>query len=247
MSRHGRARTAAALGLLGGLVASQVAYGKLPGPRPPAETRRVLGLALATSAAEAWRTRGRRGLGATAVAGGVGLGAELVGVSTGLPFGRYGYSAKLGARVGGVPWLAGAAWGAMARPAWVVAGWGTRSRPARVVAAAAALTAWDVYLDPRMVREGYWSWEAPGAYEDVPASNFAGWFLTGLVLFSVVALVDRDDAAPRDDLALALYTWTWLGEAFANGVLWRRPGPAVAGAVAMGGVAVPALARRLGR
>ena len=46
--------------------------------------------------------------------------------------------------------------------------------------AAGALTAWDVFLDPRMVREGYWTWPGGGRYEGVPASNFAGWFVTGL-------------------------------------------------------------------
>ena len=43
---------------------------------------------------------------------------------------------------------------------------------ARVALAAGALTAWDVFLDPRMAREGYWSWPGGGRYEGIPASNF---------------------------------------------------------------------------
>jgi putative membrane protein len=111
--------------------------------------------------------------------------------------------------------------------------------------AAIALTAWDVYLDPRMVEEGYWRWARRGAYEGVPASNFAGWFATGLVAFAAVARLDRDPPALRDDGALALYAWTWLGEGVANAALWRRPVTAAAGALAMGTVAVPALWRRV--
>jgi putative membrane protein len=202
-------------------------------------------LALAAAGGEAVETRGGRGALVTVAAGAVGFGAELVGVATGRPFGHYAYSRRLGPRVRGVPVLAAAAWAMLARPAWVAAGW-ISGRPAvRVPVAAAALTAWDVFLDPRMAREGYWSWPGGGRYEGVPASNFAGWFATGLAIFTVVAAVDRAAPSTDDDGALALYAWTWVGEAVANAVLWRRPRTAVAGTLAMGAVAVPAiLARR---
>lgn len=57
------------------------------------------------------------------------------------------------------------------------------------------------------------------------------------------ALDERDD--DRDDGALALYAWTWVGETVANAILWRRPVMAAAGAVAMGAFAVPAVAARM--
>ena len=118
----------------------------------------IVGLLLATSAADAVGARGRAaGRALVAAAGAAGLRAELVGVATGRPFGHYTYGAGLGPQVGGVPLLAAAAWAMMARPAWVVAGLITRAPRWRVLAAAGALTAWDVFLDPRMVREGYWT------------------------------------------------------------------------------------------
>jgi putative membrane protein len=231
-------------GLLGGLAAVQVAYGRGGRPRPPAATRAVLLLMLTTSTAEAVEARGRRGALAGVVAGTIGFGAELVGVATGRPFGRYSYSDRLGPRVRGVPLLAGAAWALLARPAWVVAG-RLSDRPAlRVPLAAAALTAWDVFLDPRMAREGYWTWPGGGRYEGVPASNFAGWLATALPAFAIVAALDGEPPDTRDDGALALYAWTWAGESFANAALWRRPLVAIAGGLAMGVFAVPALRRR---
>jgi putative membrane protein len=252
--------------LFGALCAAQVAYGRVERLRTPAGTRGLVGLMLAASAAEATEARGlRRGALPLGAAGALGFVVELVGVATGRPFGRYAYSERLGPRVGGVPLLAAAAWALMARPAWVTAGWAVgRRRALRVPLAAGALTAWDVFLDPRMVRDGYWSWPDGGRYEDVPASNFLGWFATGLGVFAAWAALEgrgdppgrRDDdlpahrpdepsPAPRDDGALALYVWTWIGETFANAVLWRRPVTAAAGTVAMGAVAVPALVRRL--
>jgi len=234
-------RATPATGLLAALVAAQVAHGRRPGPARPAETRAILLLMLAASAAEAREARGRRGLAAMALAGAGGLAAEVAGVATGRPFGRYAYGDKLGRRIRGVPPLAGAAWAMMARPAWVVAGRLTGRRARRVACAAGALTAWDVFLDPRMAHEGYWEWPGGGRYEGVPASNFAGWFLTGLLVFSAYAVLADDEGG---DEALALYVWTWVGEAFANAALWDRPRVALAGGIAMGAFAVPALWRR---
>ena len=200
---------------------------------------------LAASATEAAQARGaRRGALPVAAAGALGFAAELHGVATGKPFGRYHYSGKLGPRVGGVPLLAAAAWAMMARPSWVVAGHLTPRRIPRIVLAAGALTAWDVFLDPRMAREGYWTWPDGGRYEGVPASNFLGWWITGADVFALWSLLDGEPPDARDDEALALYVWTWAGETFANAVLWRRPRVAAAGALAMGAFAVPALRRR---
>jgi putative membrane protein len=201
---------------------------------------------LAASATEAQRARGARsGLSVLATGGAVGFGAELLGVATGRPFGRYSYSDQLGPRIAGVPVLAAAAWAIMARPAWVAAGWVSPRRAQRVTIAATALTAWDVYLDPRMAAEGYWSWPAGGRYEGIPATNFAGWWLTAATAF---ALASRRAPLPPDcgdDGALALYAWTWMGEAVANTLFWRRPVTAAAGAASMGAVALPALRARL--
>ena len=45
-----------------------------------------------------------------------------------------------------------------------------------------------------MVREGYWTWPGGGRYEDVPASNFLGWFVTGSCVFAVWSLLDSGDS-----------------------------------------------------
>ena len=235
-------------GLFGALAGAQVGYAYVPEGQRIGATRGIVALMVATSAVEACAARGRaRGLGLVGSAGALGFAAELAGVATGRPFGHYTYSGQLGPRVGGVPVAAAGAWAMMARPAWVVAGLAVgRRRAARVALAAGALTAWDVFLDPRMAREGYWSWPGGGRYEGIPASNFAGWLVTSAGVFAVWALLDGDDDPRLDgDGALALYLWTWVGETFANVAIWRRPRVALAGGAAMGLFAVPALRARL--
>ncbi|HEV8152583.1 MAG TPA: carotenoid biosynthesis protein [Solirubrobacteraceae bacterium] len=239
--------------LLGALVAAQVAYPRVPERRRPAATRGVVGLMLATSVADAAEARGpRRAAALDGAAAAIGFATEVAGVATGRPFGHYAYGPGLGPRMAGVPLLAAAAWTMMARPSWVVAGHLTRRPPARAVLAAAALAAWDVFLDPRMAREGYWTWGAPGRYEGIPLSNFAGWLATGTAVFAAWAALDPgDDPLAPDgrlragDGALALYAWTLAGETIANLAFWGRPRVAAAGGAAMGALAAPALARRL--
>src|SRR5918997_2060867 len=199
------------------LVGAQVGYSFLPPRHLTAATRSIVALMLAVAGAEAAQARGpRRGTALLAAAGAVGFAAELAGVATGRPFGHYAYSERLGPRVGGVPLAAAAAWAMMARPSWVVAGLLSRRRLARIALAAGAPPPWDVFLDPRMAREGFWSWPGGGRYEGIPASNFLGWWATGLGVFGVWSLLDPEPPDARDDGALALYAWTWVGETFAN-------------------------------
>jgi len=236
--------------LLGALVGAQVLYPRVASRRRDAATRGIVALMLVTSVAETLEARGpRRALALGASAAAIGFASEVAGVATGRPFGHYVYSGKLGPRVAGVPLLAAAAWTMMARPAWVVAGLVAHRRASRVALAAGALAAWDVFLDPRMVRDGYWAWPMGGRFEDVPASNFAGWLAVGGAIFAVWSALDGERPARdgTDDGALALYVWTWAGEAVANVAFWGRPRVALAGGVAMGAVALPALRARVRR
>lgn len=231
--------------LFAALVGAQLLYPRVPKSGHLAATHAIVGLLAATTAAEAVEARGRRRAAATVgAAGALGYAVELVGVATGKPFGHYTYTPRLGPGWRGVPALVFVSWAMMSRPAWTVAGWVTRRRWARPLVAAGALTAWDVYVDPRMVRDGFWVWPQGGRYEGIPAQNFLGWFVTAAGVFAVWAAVDGEAASPDDDLALALYGWTWVGEAVANVVFWGRPRVAVAGGLAMGAFAVPALRAR---
>lgn len=234
--------------LFAALVGAQVLYPRVPEDRRTAATTGILALMLACSGAEAVEARGRRGAVLLAAASGLAHVVELVGVKTGRPFGHYAYGDKLGPKVSGVPLAVGVPWALMARPAWVVAGLVDRRPPRRIALAAGALTAWDVFVDPRMVADGYWRWPGGGRYAGVPLSNFVGWLACGALVYSTWAVLDPDDDPARDgDGALALYAWTWIGEAVANVVFWRRPRVALAGGLAMGAFAVPAIAHRLGR
>ena len=152
----------------------------------------VSGLAVTTTAATAARWGApRTAVAAAAVASGTGL-VERVGTATGVPFGRYHYTGRLRPVVAGVPAVVPMAWWAMAVPARETAhaALGRHSSVAsRIVVGAAALTAWDLFLDPQMTAEGFWRWRGGGGYRGIPLINFAGWFVTGLGVMAVLELV----------------------------------------------------------
>lgn len=176
-----------------------------------------------------------------------GWAVEALGTATGVPFGAYDYTDRLGWSVGSVPLLIPLAWAMMAYPIYAAVertGWG---RPVRVLLSAALLAAWDLFLDPQMVAEGHWVWEAaepalPGV-PGIPLTNFAGWIAASLVLMSLLTSV----MAPRPQSPIAvpmvLLGWVYAGNIVANAVFLGRPAVALVGAVGMG---IPMLVLTLG-
>jgi putative membrane protein len=154
---------------------------------------------------------------------GVSLLFESVGVATGLVYGPYHYTEKLGPLfLGLVPYLIAVAWFMMSYPAFVIADWLIPSgwkRWQRILSVAAvgglAMTAWDLIMDPVMVAGGHWVWDVQGAYFGIPLQNFWGWWLTIFTTFALYQWMSGKAARPAqpgfDRLAMASYLVTALG------------------------------------
>jgi len=189
-------------------------------------------------------TAGWRGLAGCAVAAGLGFGAELIGVHTGVPFGHYSYANSLGPKVAGVPVLAGLAWTMLAWPAALVARRLAASYPARVLVGGWALASWDLFLDPQMVAAGHWTWADPNPHlpgvPTVPLTNYAGW----LFVATAISLVLQGIPRPSDDRwMLGLYLWTYVSSVVGLLVFLDLAGAAAWGALGMGLVAIPLAVR----
>ncbi len=177
-------------------------------------------------------------------------GLEILSVHTGFPFGIYTYGSQLGFAVLGVPLLVPLCWQMMAHNAATLAR--LANPKAAVLIASGALVAWDVYLDPQMVRGGYWTWQRnSGAftYVGIPLENYAGWFLTALIIFSLYWKLTKPQPFSSLTLFEALpilsFLWTWFGSALVNIVWWGQPIVGVAGFFCMGLFAIPAIRRWL--
>ena len=147
---------------------------------------------LLSAVALGWVLVGRlraRWLPALAVVGTVSFVSEHIGTGYGIPFGAYEYTGLLGMRVGPrVPLLIPVSWFLMSLPSWVVA---HRALPdqrvRRIGLAALFLVVWDLALDPAMsFLTPYWRWAESGPYYGMPWVNLLGWYLTGLVIMTVL-------------------------------------------------------------
>ena len=240
--------------LLGVLILTQISYPLTGDGTRAALTVLTVVLGYLLSVSHALQTRGVRAAGALiATTTLFGFAVEAVGVATGFPFGTYDYSGRLGPKLLGVPLIIPLAWTWMAWPAWLAALRLARSGPARIVLAAAGLAAWDLFLDPQMVAEGYWSWRSPTpalpGVPGVPIGNYLGWLGFALLLMTVLAAAAGPRAAVatnEDAPMLALWFWTYASCVLAHAVFLGLPASALWGGVVMGAVVLP-LAVRLSR
>lgn len=136
------------------------------------------------------------------------LGMELLGTSTGFPFGPYSYTSFLGFKIAGlVPYSIPLSWFYMGFTSFILAnvivtGSGLRHRTAWSLALGVYfLTVWDLSLDPGMASQRlpihFWIWYQDGPYFGMPISNLVGWSLTGLVYMGLSRLLWRTNLDER--------------------------------------------------
>ncbi|NUW30921.1 carotenoid biosynthesis protein [Nonomuraea sp. SMC257] len=245
--------------LLGAMVAAQVVSGAIDDLR--GWTGLVVLLLAASSVAFAAGATGRPGRAVAAFGAvvAVGYAAELAGVATGVPFGAYSYTQVLQPQVLGVPVIVPVAWGGMGLAAYAIAPGGGGARlpgrgaahvpgrgAARVLLGAVALTAWDLFLDPQMLRLGAWTWHDGGFYRGVPLSNFAGWLLVSLVVMAVIHGLLPEVSGTAGPAAV--YAVMAVMETVGFALVFRPPDllVAVCGGVAMGVFVAVRVAARAG-
>src|SRR3954447_8058737 len=185
--------------LAGAGVLAQIAYPLLSGSALRAATVLSVLLLAAASVLHAGASWGRRGaVLVPAVAGGLGLAAETVGVHTGFPFGSYAYTDTLGPRLAGVPLLVPLPWTMLGYPCLLLGrrlGRPLTAGPAvgTALLGGVALAGWDLFLDPQMVAQGHWSWAHPTpalpGVPGIPLTNYAGWLLVSVLMIATLDAV----------------------------------------------------------
>ena len=137
----------------------------------------------------------------------IGLAFEVVGVATGLPFGRYRYVALDTARVLDVPVVVPVMWGVFSATAYLAA------RPFAkglelVLLSSSLMVILDLALDPAMTSWRAWVWEGGWGptWHGVPLSNFLGWLLVSLVIIGLYELVLRG-GGPEDVFFSLMYIY----------------------------------------
>ena len=127
------------------------------------------------------------------------LSSELLGTSTGFPFGSYHYLSGLGYKIAGlVPFTIPLSWFYMGAVCYILARNGLERLGLRgwlrgitaIALGAVFLTSWDLVLDPAMSQTTlpFWQFEELGEFFGMPYRNLTGWWGTGVVFMSVASL-----------------------------------------------------------
>ncbi|MFB9991761.1 carotenoid biosynthesis protein [Deinococcus oregonensis] len=103
----------------------------------------------------------------------VGLGVEVLGSRSGVPFGQYSYSGAPAPTLLTVPLIVPLGWFAFTLAGTLLAG-------GRAWLAGVLLALWDVGLEPLMTAQRYWIWNDPASlWAGAPIQNFLGWWAVG--------------------------------------------------------------------
>jgi len=135
----------------------------------------------------------------------IGLAAEVIGVNTGVPFGKYEYISLMAPRVLGVPLSVPIMWGFYAYLTYLIASSiitrkGTAGAFLRVTYTSLLMVTLDLAMDPFMVSKIHaWVWLGGWgpAWFGIPASNYMGWFIVSFMILLTHELLARNSPTPR--------------------------------------------------
>lgn len=152
---------------------------------------------------------------------GYAYGIELVGVTTGWPYGEFAYLIDLG------PMLLGAV--PLGLPVFflplvlnsyllvlLLLGDAAGNTTIRFAGTLGVVLAMDLVLDPGAVGLGFWQYAESGSYYGVPLSNYAGWVLSGgVAVWTIDRVLSREALLTRvrdcefalDDLVSFVILW----------------------------------------
>jgi putative membrane protein len=154
----------------------------------------------------------------------ISLSMELMGTTTGFPFGPYAYTDFLGIKIlGHVPYSIPLSWFYMGLTSFLLANLlVTRTNWSRqtlwtLLGGAYFLTMWDLSLDPAMASSHmpihFWMWYENGPYFGMPVRNLAGWSITGLIYMSVSRFFWHENLDAR-----RIAAWLPFGMYIANSI-----------------------------
>lgn len=149
---------------------------------------------------------------------------ESFGITTGVPYGGFHYTDRMGFKILGlVPWSVAFAFAPLVFGTITISAHLIKDARIALLLSAGFLVVVDLVLDPAAVLLNIWEWDVPGPYYGIPITNYTGWYLTAfiasLIMHALTKETWKDITAPpslvASSLLLSLAFWTgyslWTG------------------------------------
>jgi uncharacterized membrane protein len=160
-----------------------------------------------------------RGIALLVLAAFIGFIFEMIGLSQGVIFGgQYFYRDSIFS-IGGLPISILIYWAVFIYSGWSVVSFLTNDKKTirhvifQSLLDGLAVMAIDIFLDPLQVKIGAWTWAGGGAYFNIPAGNFIGWFLVGSITGFIFRMLELK-WPPERSRELRLHLMPVAGYAF---------------------------------
>lgn len=149
---------------------------------------------------------------------------ETFAILTSWPYSGFEYGDLIGGKIGIVPWTVAFSWVPI-----LLLGWGWvlpwKSGWVRIGLGAVLMMVFDLVLDPGAAALGFWIWDNPVGWYEIPWMNFFGWIVTSVIGLAIWERLigDTRPTKPQQQWLMAsgvlsLAFWTgvsiWLGFAF---------------------------------
>jgi putative membrane protein len=128
----------------------------------------------------------------------LGMCVEIIGVSSGIPFGTYHYGQNLGPLLAGVPLIIGLNWWMLAYISWTMVYPYFNQGLARILVSGVLMLVIDFLMEKIAHQLDFWYW----ATDSVPWQNYLSWYLIGVMF---CALLDRYVRYRKNRPASTLY------------------------------------------
>jgi putative membrane protein len=144
-----------------------------------------------------------------------GLLIETTSIKTGFPYTKFEYSEMMGYKLSYiVPYTVFLIWPTLVVSTYSLSEFITKNKIYKIIATVILLLLLDLVFDPVATGLGFWIWEKPGMYYDVPFLNFMGWIFSAIVSTLVVFFFLGKRSLENKYLVLIyignLILWTYL-------------------------------------
>lgn len=134
----------------------------------------------------------------------LGLGIEIIGINTGVPFGDYTYSSVLGIQLFGTPILIGVNWLMLVYSSVIIMHQFISTIWLKALLASLLMVLLDIFIEPVAIDWNMWTWKMTS----VPVQNYITWGIAAFIFSLILSFQLKN--LNKNKMAIPVILWQFL-------------------------------------